>query len=152
MLERWIMTGLEISRVVEEFTGANDNDDDEELPYHEEGCASQDRFQRPAKDLLEVLLNKGNHLVDGSSGSVRQQGVCLRLLPYLSVWSSQSDKSSTTISGGLCLTQMTHFCQHRSSETTYCCSIRRKHKKQQLSRKCSTSNITQNSMGKLLLN
>ena len=40
MLEHWIMTGPEISRVVEEFTGANDNDDDEELPHHEDGCAS----------------------------------------------------------------------------------------------------------------
>ena len=30
MLERWIMTGPEISRVV----------DDEELPRHEDGCAS----------------------------------------------------------------------------------------------------------------
>ena len=39
MMEHWIMTGPEISRVVEEFIGANDNDDDEELPHHEEGCA-----------------------------------------------------------------------------------------------------------------
>ena len=37
MLERWIMTGPEISRVVEEFTGANDNDDVGELPHHEDG-------------------------------------------------------------------------------------------------------------------
>ena len=34
------MTGPEIGRVVEELTGANDNDDDEELPHHEDGCAS----------------------------------------------------------------------------------------------------------------
>ena len=59
MLERWIMTGPEISQVVEEFTGANDNDD-EELPDHEQGCAPQYRFQRRAKDLVEVLLSKGN--------------------------------------------------------------------------------------------
>ena len=39
MLERWIMTGPEISRVVDEFTGANDNDDDEELLHHEDRCA-----------------------------------------------------------------------------------------------------------------
>ena len=37
MLERWIMTGPEISRVVEDFTGTNDNNDDDELPHHEEG-------------------------------------------------------------------------------------------------------------------
>ena len=41
MLERWIITGPEISIVVEEFTGANDNDDDEEPPHHEEGYAFQ---------------------------------------------------------------------------------------------------------------
>jgi hypothetical protein len=70
MLERWIMTGPEISRVVEEFTGANDNDDDEELPHHEEGCASQDRFQRHAKDLLEVLLSKGNPFEEDSDDLV----------------------------------------------------------------------------------
>ncbi len=53
MLERWIVTGPAISRVVDEFTGANDNDDDEELPHHEEGYASQHRFLRHAKDLME---------------------------------------------------------------------------------------------------
>ena len=74
MLERWIMTGPEISRVVEEFTGANDIDDDEELPDHEQGCAPQYRFQRRAKDLLEVLLSKGNPLEEDSEYLVRQQG------------------------------------------------------------------------------
>lgn len=59
MLERWIVTGPEISRVVEEFTGANDNND-EELPHHEEGYASQQRFLRHTKDLMEVLLSNGN--------------------------------------------------------------------------------------------
>ena len=33
LLERLIMTGPEISRVVEELTGANDNDDDEKLQF-----------------------------------------------------------------------------------------------------------------------
>ena len=60
MLERWIVTGPEISRVVEDFTGANDNDDDNELPHHEEGYASQLRFLSHAKNLTEVLLNDGN--------------------------------------------------------------------------------------------
>ena len=75
--ERWIMTGPEISRVVEECTCANDNDDDE-LPHHEEGCASQDRFQRHAKDLLEVLLSKGNHFKEDSE-----------YLPYLYIGQEQ---------------------------------------------------------------
>jgi len=62
MLERWIVTGPEISRVVEDFTGVKDNDDDDEqLPHHEEGYnASQHRFQRHVKDLIEVLLSKGS--------------------------------------------------------------------------------------------
>ena len=65
MLERWVVTGPEISRVVEEFTGVND-DDDEELPHHEEGYASQHRFQRHAKDLMELLLSKGNPFEEDS--------------------------------------------------------------------------------------
>jgi len=40
MLERWIVTGPEISRVLEEFIDENDMED-EELPHHEEGYASQ---------------------------------------------------------------------------------------------------------------
>lgn len=70
MLERWIVTGPEISRVVEEFTGANDNDDDEELPHHEEGYASQHRFLRHAKDLMEVLLSNGNPFEEHSGDLV----------------------------------------------------------------------------------
>ena len=65
MLERWIVTGPEISRVVEEFTGVND-DDDEELPHNEEGYASQHRFQSHAKDLMELLLGKGNPFEEDS--------------------------------------------------------------------------------------
>ena len=111
ILERWILTGPEISLVVEEFTGANDNDDEEELPHHEEGCAPQDRFQRHAKDLLEVLLSNGNPFEEDSEDIVTLDNKCvsLRLLPYLSAWSSLLDKSSTTTSGRVCLTQMTQF-------------------------------------------
>ena len=70
MLERWIVTGPEISRVVEEFTGVNDNDDDEELPHYEEGHASQHRFQSHARDLTEVLLSKGNPFEEDSTDLV----------------------------------------------------------------------------------
>ena len=37
MLDRWILTGPEISRLVEQFTEANDEKDGEELRHHEEG-------------------------------------------------------------------------------------------------------------------
>jgi hypothetical protein len=70
MLERWIVIGPEICRVVEEFTGVNDNDDDEELPHHEEGYASQHRFHRHVKDLTDVLLSKGNSFEEDSEDLV----------------------------------------------------------------------------------
>lgn len=55
--ERWIVTVPEISCVVEEFDPTNDNDNWDERPHHEEGCASQRQFQRHVNDLMEVLLN-----------------------------------------------------------------------------------------------
>ena len=65
------MTGPEISRVVEDFTGVKDNDDDDEqLPHHEEGYASQHRFQRHVKDLIEVLLSKGSPFEEHSEDLV----------------------------------------------------------------------------------
>ena len=45
MLERWIVTGPEISCVVEEFDPTNDNDNWEERPHHEEVSPSQRQFQ-----------------------------------------------------------------------------------------------------------
>ena len=39
LLERWIITGPEMSRIIEEFTEAIDTEDGE-LPHHEEGNAS----------------------------------------------------------------------------------------------------------------
>jgi len=56
MLERWLGTGPEINHVV----GSNDNDNYEELPLLEEGYASQHRFLRHSKDLMEVSLSIGN--------------------------------------------------------------------------------------------
>ena len=40
MLECWIVTGPEICRAIEQFSGVNDNNEIEELPHHEEGSAS----------------------------------------------------------------------------------------------------------------
>ena len=44
MLERWIVTGPEIRRAIEQFSGVNNNDEIEELHHQEEGSASQHRF------------------------------------------------------------------------------------------------------------
>jgi len=61
LLEHWNVTGPEISRVVEQFAKAdNDSYDNEELPHHEEGGASQDHFRHHVADLLFVLLGRGN--------------------------------------------------------------------------------------------
>lgn len=61
MLERWALTAPDICRVVEEFSGTDDqHDEDDPLPHHEEGQSSQDRFRRHVKDLLDVILNRGN--------------------------------------------------------------------------------------------
>ncbi|CAL8262918.1 unnamed protein product [Arctogadus glacialis] len=70
MLERWIVTGPEINRVLEEFTTVNDSDDSEWRPHHEEGSASQQRFQRHTKDLMELLLSNGNPFEESSKDLV----------------------------------------------------------------------------------
>lgn len=70
MLERLIVTGPEISRVVEEFPGANYNDDDDELPHHEEGYSSQHRFLRHTRDLMKVLLSNDNPFEEHSGDLV----------------------------------------------------------------------------------
>lgn len=70
MLERWIVTGPEISRVLEEFITVNDSDDSERRPHHEEGSASQQRFQRHTKDPIELLLSNGNPFEESSKDLV----------------------------------------------------------------------------------
>ena len=70
MLERWIVAGPEICRVIEQFSGANVNDDIEELPHHEEGYTSQQRFHRHAKDLSEVFMSKGNPFEEDSENLI----------------------------------------------------------------------------------
>jgi len=69
-MERWIVTGPEISRVVDEFTCEYDTDDDEELPHHEEGYASQHRFQLHIKDVMEVYMSKANPFEEDSEDLV----------------------------------------------------------------------------------
>ena len=64
MLERWILTGPNISRVVHQFTKSSDGDD-EELPHHE-GSALQNRIQRHVADLLDVVLSRGNPFEENS--------------------------------------------------------------------------------------
>ena len=66
MLERWIITGPEISRVLDEYNGDNDEDDEGEQPHHEEGHSSQERFRRHVKDLTDVLVSKGNPFEESS--------------------------------------------------------------------------------------
>ena len=86
MLERWIITCSEIRRVVEECTGTNDKDDDKEFPHHEEGIASQDRFQNQAKDLLEVLLTTGNPFEENNEDLVTLDNkVCVSAAATVSV-------------------------------------------------------------------
>ena len=58
MLERWIIAGPELCRVVEEFEGVQNEFD--ELLHHQEGIASQRRFLCHVRDLIDVILMDGN--------------------------------------------------------------------------------------------
>ena len=58
MLERWIIAGPELCRVVEEFEGVQNEFD--ELPHHQEGIASQRRFLCHIRDLIDVIFMDGN--------------------------------------------------------------------------------------------
>jgi len=87
LLEHWIVTGPEISRVVEQFAKAdNDSYDNEELPHHEEGRASQDRFRHHVADLLYVLPGRGNPFEEDSTDQVTLNNkVCINALAATSV-------------------------------------------------------------------
>ena len=58
MLERQIIAGPKLCRVVEEFEGVQNEFD--ELPHHQEGIASQRRFLCHVRDLIDVILMGGN--------------------------------------------------------------------------------------------
>ena len=93
MMERWIVTGPEISRVVEEFTCENDadDDDDEDRPHHEEGFASQRRFQCHATDLMDVLMSKVNPFEEDSEDLVTlDKQVCEAMAAAISVHQIES--------------------------------------------------------------
>ena len=53
MLERWVVAGPELCRVVKEFEWAQNELD--ELSHHEEGPASQHRFLCHVRDLMDVI-------------------------------------------------------------------------------------------------
>ena len=62
------MAGPELCRVVEEFEGVRH--DLEELPHHEEGDASQQRFLRHVRELNDVTLSNGNPFEEQLKGLV----------------------------------------------------------------------------------
>lgn len=69
MLERWIATGPEISRVLQQFTNVHD-DGGQELPHHEEGSTSQHRFKCHVTNLMDVLQSRGNPFEESSADLV----------------------------------------------------------------------------------
>ena len=69
ILERWIATGPEISRVLQQFTDVHD-DGGQELPHHEEGSTSQHRFRRHVTSLMDVLQSRGNPFEETSADLV----------------------------------------------------------------------------------
>ena len=102
MLKR-VVDGPEISRVIEKFITADENEYCEECPHHEEGSASQLRFQRHVKDLMELLLRRvGKDLV--------------------------------TLDNKVCESAAAAVSVHQLESTgTYCCFMRRKHRRLQIS-------------------
>ena len=68
MLERWIIAGPELCRVVEEFEGVQNEFD--ELPHHQEGIALQRRFLCHIRDLIDVILMDGNPFAEQLRGLV----------------------------------------------------------------------------------
>ena len=70
-MEWWILIGPEISRVKEEFIDEDDMENkNEELTHHEEGYASQQRFQLHVTDLIDVLMSKANPFEEDSEDLV----------------------------------------------------------------------------------
>ena len=70
MLERWMVAGPELCRVVEEFEGVQNELG--ELPHHQEGRASWRRFLSHVRDLikLNVILMNGNPFQEQLRGLV----------------------------------------------------------------------------------
>ena len=53
-----MVAGPELCTVVEEFEEVQNELD--ELPHHQEGCASRRRFLYHIRDLIDVILRNGN--------------------------------------------------------------------------------------------
>ena len=68
MLERWMVAGPELCRVVEEFEVVQNKLDG--LTHHQEGHASQRRFLCHVRDLIDVILVNGNPFEDQLGGLV----------------------------------------------------------------------------------
>ena len=68
MLERWIIPGSELCRVVEEFEGVQNELDG--LPHYQEGRASQRRFSCRVRDLNDVILMNSNPFEEQLRGLV----------------------------------------------------------------------------------
>jgi len=84
------VTGPEISCVLEEFIDENDMED-EELAHHEEGYASQQRFQRHVTDLMDVFMSKANPLEEDSEDLVTlDDHVCESAAAAISVLNLES--------------------------------------------------------------
>ncbi len=66
MLERWIATGPEISRVLQRFTNVHD-DGGQGLPHHEEGTTSQHRSKCHVTNHMDVLQSRGNPFEESSA-------------------------------------------------------------------------------------
>ena len=66
MLERWMVAGPELGRVVEEFEGIQNELD--ELPHNQEGRASKHRFLCHVRDLIDAILMNGNQFEEHLRG------------------------------------------------------------------------------------
>ena len=58
MLERWVVAGPKLCRVVEKFEGLQNELND--LPYHQEGHSSQLRLLCHVRDLTDVIRMNDN--------------------------------------------------------------------------------------------
>ena len=99
------MTGLEIIRVVENFTGENYKDYEVQLPHH---------------DLMEELLGNGNPFEEHTGDLITLDNkVCESAAAAILVQSVESlwQEQYSNFTDKMCLTLITHIWHHRSSKT-----------------------------------
>ena len=68
MLERWVVAGPKLCRVVEDFEGVQNGLN--ELPHHQEGRASQRRLLCHVRDLIDVIRMNDNPFEEQLRGLV----------------------------------------------------------------------------------